>query len=217
MVTTYAQHADVSNFLKLDAFTACTVPSIANVESIINRMEDRFDQRTGHAWRLVTITNEHHDLPLIYSFGWGTLISLQHRMVQPLSAASCDFLGIWQGTAGCFNCILATGNFQEIPERGEIYIRGHLFSVMRKNRVRITYRYGGEPTDGATPTVPFDIEDAIVKMVAIDLITTSFRFDVLPRGGGGTLSYDLDKATARWREDIDRIVRNREEFFVLTI
>ena len=104
-----------------------------------------------------------------------------------------------------------------VENNEEVYIRGYLFSVMRQNRVRLTYRWGGEPGDtySAIP-VPGDIEDATMKLVAIDLITTSFRFDIIPRGGGGTLSYDLDKAIIRWKDDVDRIIRNREEIFVVT-
>lgn len=220
MATTYAQHADISDFLKICAFTACTTPNITQVEKLINRMEDRIDQRTGHAWRKKTTTNEQHSLPLIYSFGWGTMISLHHRSVQPLVAACCDVLEIWQGSQGNYNCILATGlsGFEEIPHRGEVYVRGYLFSVMRQNRVRITYRWGGEPGDNyCSIPIPLDIEDATVKLTTIDLVTTSFRFDILPRGGGGTLSYDLDTAVLRWREDVDRIIRNREEIFVVTM
>ena len=216
MATCYTSVGDVADFLKV-GIDQTTTPNIAQVEKVIKRMEDRVDRRTGHAWRIKTITNEHHDLPLIYSFGWGTLISLHHRAVQPLSAASCDFLGIWQGTSNNFNCILSIcggGNFEEIPERGEVYVRGHLFSVMRKNRVRITYRYGGEPGDcPAAIPVPFDIEDATLKLVLIDLVTSSFRFDILPRTD---LGYDLDKAVSQWKDAADRIIRNREEMFTIT-
>ena len=214
---TYTSHGCISAFLKIDPFTACTTPTCTQVESIISRMEDRIDQRTGHAWRLKTVTNEYHDLPLLYSFGFGTMISLKHRAIQPLNMCSGDRLEIWNGASGCYTCRLGSGNFEEISERGEVYIRGHLFSTMRKNRVRLTYRYGGEPGDCVCSIpVPNDIEDAVIKLTAIDLITTSFRFDILPRGGSGTLSYDLDTAVMRWREDIDRIIRNREEFIAVT-
>jgi len=216
MAVTYTTAGDVADFLRV-GIDETTTPNIAQTEKIINRMEDRIDRRTGHAWRLVTITNEHHDLPLIYSFGWGTMISLHHRMVQIMNKCSGDELGIWQGTSNNFNCIISVGgggNFEEIPERGELYIRGHLFSVMRKNRVRITYRYGGEPGDcPAAITVPFDIEDAAMKLTAADLLTSSFRFDILPRTD---LGFDLDKAVSRWREDVDRIIRNREDMFAVT-
>ena len=80
-----------------------------------------------------------------------------------------------------------------------------MFTILRDNRIRVTYRYGS--TD-----VPNDIRDACIKMVAIDLITGSFRMDIIPMGADGAKVFD---ATAKWREDIDRIVRNREEVFVL--
>ena len=85
---------------------------------------------------------------------------------------------------------------------------------MRKNRVRITYRYGGEPGCCVNNiTVPFDIEDATLKLALIDLVTSSFRFDILPRTD---LGYDLDKAIAQWKDAADRNIRNREEFFTVT-
>jgi hypothetical protein len=41
--------------------------------------------------------------------------------------------------------------------------RGLLFTILRKNRVRVTYRYGDA-------TVPLDIEDSCVKLTAIDIL-----------------------------------------------
>lgn len=213
MATCYASVGDVSDFLKV-GIDETTTPNIAQVEKIIKRMEDRFDRRTGHAWRKKVTTKEYHDLPLIYSFGFGTMISLQHRSLQTLDACAGDKVEIWGGASGKYTCQLPTGLVEEIPERGEIYLRGYLFSTMRKNRVRTTYRWGGEPGDCyCSIPVPLDVEDAIMKMAIIDLVTSSFRFDILPRSD---LGYELDNAVARWREDIDRVVRNREEMFVVT-
>jgi len=209
----YTSVSDVADFLRIP-ITATTVPNDAQVEKLINRMECRLDRRVGHAWRIKTITNETHDLPLIYAFGFGTLISLHHRAVQPLCVCLCDRLEVWTGTTGCYECIISSGRFEEINGRGEVYVRGYLFSIMRKNRVRLTYRYGGEPGD--TPSclpVPFDIQDATLKMTAVDLLSTSFRMDQLPLGND---TVEIDKAIARWTEDANRVIRDREEVFVVT-
>ena len=213
MAVTYATVADVADFLRIP-IDQTTIPNVAQVEKIINRMEDRIDRRTGHAWRLKTVTNEHHDLPLIYNFGRGTQIALQHRRVWPIDACSGDKVEVWSGTSGCYTDLTASSNWEEIPEMGDIYIRGFLFSVMRYKRVRVTYRYGGENGDTVCNiAVPLDIQDATVKLTAIDILNSSFRFDVIPRTDLGP---DPEDSMKRWKEDVDRIIRNREEYVLVT-
>lgn len=214
MAVNYATACQVASFLKITV-DCCTTPSTSDVEAEINRAEDRLDRRIGHAWRQKTITNEFHSLPLIYDFGWGTLVSLHHRAVQPISSCSGDKIEIWNGSKGSFTCIASScGQWNEVPERGELYFRGYLFSIMRKNRVRVTYRYGGEPGDcWANISVPKDIEDATIKLTAINLLSSSFRYDILPRTD---LGFDLSDAVQLWNHQIDKIVRDREEMFVVT-
>ena len=48
------------------------------VRKIIARKEEEFDRRVGHTWKTKKITREVHDLPLLYTFGWGTPIFLKH-------------------------------------------------------------------------------------------------------------------------------------------
>ena len=56
-----------------------------------------------------------------------------------------------------------------------------------------------------------DIEDAyVLNLVAIDLLTTSFRMDRLPVGGKSMSWGDMIKA---WKEDIEQCVINRREAF----
>jgi len=142
---------------------------------------------------------------------------VKHRMAQPLSSSDCDKFEIWGGTSGSYTCVVdqVGGRFEEIPDRGELYVRGFLFSVMRKNRIRITYRYGGEPGDcPSSIPIPDDIEEATVKLAAIEILSTSFRMDQLPLGAESQL--DIDKIVNRWQGDVDRIIRNREEIYVVT-
>ena len=56
-----------------------------------------------------------------------------------------------------------------------------------------------------------NIKDAIIKMVSIDILNTSFRMDELPTGGIANLS----ESKKIWQEDIDRCVENRREVFVI--
>jgi hypothetical protein len=83
-------------------------------------------------------------------------------------------------------------------------LRGFIFSILRQNRVRVTYRYGDT-------TTPYDIQDAVVKLTAIDLIRSSIKMDDLEFGG----SINKEQAMAQWEEDVDKIIKDRMEVFVL--
>ena len=211
MATTYCSVADVSDFLRVP-ITANTTPNKAQVEKIINRKEDEFDRRTGHAWRVKTITREVHSLPLIYTFGWGTPIFLKHRRILDFDASQGDKIEIWQGASATWENIVTNGQWYDVEyERGSVHLRGFLFSILRKNRCRVTYRYGGEEYSGDT-TVPSDIKDAVIKMTAIDLLNSSFRMDELPTGGINSPS----EAKKYWQDDVEQCITNRKEVFVIT-
>ena len=216
MVTpVYCTVQDVADFLRVD-ITDTTTPNKAQVIKLINRKEDEIDRRTGHAWREATATTEVHDMPIIYEFGWGTPLFLRHRKIRTdanggLVASSGDSLEVYDGASGGntggsanYNDITdnADGGFVLDPEYGRLYMRGFIFTVMRKNRMRITYRYGDT-------TVPLDIEEACVKMVAVELLSTSFRADILPVGGSGGWSWG--DSINQWKEDIDRTIHQRQE------
>ena len=211
MVTTYCTAGDVADFLRIP-ITATTSPNKAQVEKIINRKEDELDRRMGHAWRSKTITRELHDLPLLYTFGWGTPLFLAHRNLYDFDAAEGDKIEIWEGAASNWTNILGNSEWYDANyERGTVHLRGYIFSILRKNRVRVTYRYGGEGFGGDT-TIPGDIADCIIKMTAIELVNTSLRMDRLPMGGTGI---DLQAVKARWETDIEKCIDNRREVFII--
>ena len=211
MVTTYCTAGDVADFLRIP-ITATTTPNKAQVEKIINRKEDELDRRMGHAWRSKRITRELHDLPLLYTFGWGTPLFLAHRNLYDLDAAEGDKIEVWEGSSSNWTDILGNSEWYDANyERGTVHLRGYIFSILRKNRVRVTYRYGGEGYGGDT-TIPGDIEDCIVKMTAIELVNTSLRMDRLPMGGTGI---DLQAVKTRWSDDIEKCIDNRREWFII--
>tara|TARA_Y100001951_G_scaffold86242_1_gene76551 strand:- start:117 stop:752 length:636 start_codon:yes stop_codon:yes gene_type:complete len=210
MATTYCSVGDVSDFLRVP-LTATTTPSSTQVEKIINRKEEELDRRIGHAWRSKTITREVHDLPLLYTYGWGTPIFLQHRNIYTFDLAEGDKIEIWQGASAVWENILGNSQWYDIEyEYGRLFLRGFIFSILRKNRVRVTYRYGGENYAGDT-TVPLDITDAVIKMTSIELLNTSFRMDELPTGGMTNVS----ESKRKWEEDIEKCIDNRREVFVI--
>ena len=105
MATTYCSVEDVADYLRIP-ITATTVPNKTQIEKIINRKEDELDRRIGHAWRSKKITGERHRLPLLYIFGWGTPIYLQHRNIYDFDAAEGDKIEIWQGASATYENIL---------------------------------------------------------------------------------------------------------------
>ena len=211
MVTTYCSVADISDFLRVP-ITATTTPNKTQVEKLINRKEAEIERRIGHAWRTKKITKELHDLPLLYTFGWGTPVFLQHRNVLDFDSLQGDKIEIWSGASSNWDDILSNTSWYDVNyERGTVHLRGFIFSILRKNRVRVTYRYGGESFAGDT-VIPDDIKDCVVKMTAMEIMNTSFRMDTLPIGGDGI---SLSEIKREWREDIERCIENRREIFII--
>ncbi len=148
----------------------------------------------------------------MYTFGWGTPLFLAHRNLYDLDAAEGDKIEIWEGSSSNWTNILGNSEWYDANyERGTVHLRGYIFSILRKNRVRVTYRYGGEGFGGDT-TIPGDIADCIIKMTAIELVNTSLRMDRLPMGGTGI---DLQAVKARWVEDIEKCIDNRREVYII--
>ena len=209
MATTYCSVEDVADYLRIP-ITSTTVPNKAQIEKIINRKEDELDRRIGHAWRSKKITGERHSLPLLYIFGWGTPLYLQHRNIYDFDAAEGDKIEIWEGADASYENILGNDQWYDMDyEYGRLYLRGFIFSILRQNRVRVTYRYGGESFAGDT-TIPGDIADCVIKMVALEFVNTSFRMDKLPMGSAGV---DYSSSKRQWTEDIETCIENRREVF----
>ena len=209
MAATYCSVEDVADYLRIP-ITATTVPNTAQIEKIIRRKEDELDRRIGHAWRSKTAYNERHTLPLLYIFGWGTPLYLQHRHIYDFDAAEGDKIEIWEGASATYENILGNSQWYDMDyEYGRLYLRGFIFSILRNNRVRVTYRYGGENFAGDT-TIPGDIEDCVIKMVALEFVNTSFRMDKLPMGSAGV---DYASSKRQWTTDIEKCIENRREVF----
>jgi hypothetical protein len=161
---------------------------------------------SGAPAELTVFGEEIHDLPLLYTFGWGTPIWLQHRQIKPLNSSSGDKIEVWKGSGSAYDDILTNNQWYEFDETyGRLYLRGFLFSIMRKNRIRVTYRYGDT-------TVPDDVKDACIKLACIDLISTSLRMDQIPIGGS---AINVENSIKLWREDIEDCIVNRREVFII--
>jgi hypothetical protein len=206
MATTYCSVADVADFLRV-SITATSTPNKKQVEKIINRKEEELDRRIGHTFgRNKTVSREIHDLPLLYTYGWGTPVYLKHRNCRDFDTSAGDKIEVWQGADSSYNDIIQDGQWYDFePTLGRLFFRGYIFTILRKYRIRVTYRYGDA-------TVPLDIEDSCVKLTAIDILNSSFRMDILPLGSNGA---DIEASKADWRADIENMIDNRQEIFFI--
>jgi len=218
MATDYCTVAQVVSFLKITdnagaliVADSTTDPTLTELEDQIKRSESEIDERTKHAWRVLTIANEPHDIINVYEYGRGLPIHLFHRNIRTLAAGQGDKLEIWDGQLYS-DIISQVGDaFVQHEEMGIVYLKGFVFSIFRSNRLRVTYRYGGEQGDqSATPVVPRDIEDCCIKLTAIRLIESSFAMSNIQFG------QDRGMRTAevidRWRRDIDDIIQRHAEW-----
>ena len=206
MATTYCSVEDVADFLRIP-ISATTTPNKTQVEKIINRKEEELDRRIGHTFgRTKQVAKEIHDLPLLYTYGWGTPVFLKHRECQDFDTSAGDKIEVWQGADSSYTDVLQDSQWWDFePVYGRLFFRGYIFTILRKNRVRVTYRYG-------SATVPLDIEDSCVKLTAIDILNSSFRMDILPVGANGI---DVSASKAEWRADIENCIENRQEMFFI--
>lgn len=206
MATTYCSVADVADFLRV-SITATSTPNKKQVEKIINRKEEELDRRIGHTFgRNKTVSREIHDLPLLYTYGWGTPVYLKHRNCRDFDTSAGDKIEVWQGADSSYNDIIQDGQWYDFePTLGRLFFRGYIFTILRKYRIRVTYRYGDA-------TVPLDIEDSCVKLTAIDILNSSFRMDILPLGSNGA---DIEASKSDWRADIENCIDNRQEIFFI--
>ena len=208
--TTYCSVGDISDFLRVP-ITSTTTPNKEMVRKIIARKEQELDRRIGHTWKTKKITREIHSLPLLYTFGWGTPIFLKHRHILPLDSSLGDKIEVWKSETDVWGNVLDNTQWYNMEyELGTLYLRGYLFTILRNNRIRVTYRYGGEDFAGDT-VIPLDITDTIIKMTAIEVMNTSFRMDEIPSG----VSVSPSESKRYWQEDIDLCVSNRREVFVI--
>ena len=209
--TTYCTVGDISDFLRVP-ITSTTTPNKEMVRKIIARKEAELDRRIGHTWKTKKITREIHNLPLLYTFGWGTPVFLKHRHILPMDSSLGDKIEVWKSETDNWGNVLDNEQWYNMEyELGTLFLRGFLFTILRNNRIRVTYRYGGEDFAGDT-VIPLDIADAVIKMTSIEVMNTSFRMDEIPSGG----SVSPSESKRFWQEDIDLCVSNRREVFTIT-
>lgn len=204
---TYCQPSDVADWLRID-INGNTDPNTKMVRRFIVMNEERIDRLTGHSWRENRSYTEVIDITDVYDWGWGMYAPLKHRNIKSFDPDLGDKLEIYTGTSYEEQVISDDDdsliNFE--PLKGIMYVRGFIYTLLRKHRLRITYRYGGD-REGAT--VPKDIKKCAILMTAIDMLSTDFKMSQLTYGGEGNI--DKLAIMSKWEAEIKNIIWSRSE------
>lgn len=210
MATTLCSAADVAGYLGL-TLSASSKPTDTQVEAWINRVEQDIYTRTGRYFTTGSykqVTNETKDMNYVYNYGLGVRINLLYRNTVTFDYAQGDRIQFWNGSN--WQDILTSGNSQlgtEITQdtkNGWVFLKGHLYTSVRVNRFRFTYRYG-------ETVIPEDIKSAAIYMTVYHLLRIGALFwKVLPLSGDNALR-DLREISKSLKEDADDIISRYAE------
>lgn len=208
----YCSVKNVADWLRID-IDENTDPNIEMVNEFILVAQDIIDRRTAHSWQSEKQKrNETHDIPdSLWDYGQGIPVFLQHRGIKPFDASKGDKFEIWDGIKYEEQDVSANDNFIHFEETsGTYYIRGFFFTILRKKRFRITYRYG---SDQENELIPRDIQRACILLAAIDILSTDFQMSKIPYGGEGTIS--KRETVQNWKDIVNEIIDDHAEFIVI--
>lgn len=164
MVVTYCTAEDVQVLLQIEPFTVSTTPTLLQVESIINKKEDRIDQKLEHGWREKTSSLMFVDTSFL-DFRNGYRYDLPNYSVRTLTNGT-DTLEVWDGSQYVDYLADKTEGRDEDYwvdyDKGVLYIK-QMAGRQRKKPIRIQFRYG-------ETVVPGEIEDLCIYMACKDIL-----------------------------------------------
>ena len=209
----YCTVTDIADWIRIP-INPNTDPNTSMVENNIMDNEDRIDRLTGHTWLENKQVSEEFSVNKLYDWGRGMPLFPRKRNLKDFDNTKGDKFEIWDGGQWSDQTPIGQGDdqliyFQEI--KGIIYLRGYLFTILRTNRFRITYRYGGdnEGIKDVTEPIPRDIQKACELMTCLDILGTDFQMSQIAYGGEGNI--DKNKVMDRWQKEIDQIIWSRSE------
>jgi len=192
----YCTADDVARLLQTEPFSASTTPTTTQVENIINRKEDRIDQKLMHGWREKTVTDLFLDTTFI-EIRNGARFDVPNYSLKTLSSGSGDKLEVWDGTNYIdFLTDKTEGRDNDYwvdLNKGIIWIRVNVRVATRKP-IRVTYRFGETVVTG-------DIEDLCVNMAAIDILNM-YQRNIRMVDDGGSAAPTSDSRIANMKEEI---------------
>lgn len=216
----YASTDDVRALVQSTVdFSASTAPTGDDINLFLSMSADEIDQRTQHAWRERTVTEEFYSFPLRshsglargYGGTWnGIPVRIRHRKIKPFDVDEGDKLEIWNGSEYENWLVTRTegraNDFWLDPEQGVLYVRIWL-PFFKENVIRLTYRYGEE-------MVPFDIRKASGLQAAILVLESDDRSSLLNETGDTKTTAYVDRIN-NWQKMVDRIIHHRTEMQVV--
>lgn len=207
----YCTVADIADYLHID-INANTDPNTTMVQELIMDAEDDIDHKTGHSWRTDKQYSEVFNVNEVYHYGRGMYLGLKHRNIKAWDESEGDLLEIWNGRTWVAQTVTDPDEFVNIEDyKGTLYIRGYIYTILRNNRFRLTYRYGGaKEHDGL---VPRDIKRCCIKMVCIEILSTDWQRSDIPYGADGAISKEA--IIGKWDEWIKQKIWEHSE--ILTV
>jgi len=209
----YCTVTDVADWLRISV-NANSDPSTTMIKNYIMDNEDRIDRLTGHTWMDDKQVREEFSVNKLYDWGRGMPLFPKKRNLKPFDHTKGDKFELWDGENWSDNTPTSNDNdsiiyFQEI--KGVIYLRGYLFTILRANRFRVTYRYGGEQEEriAEDESVPRDIQKCCKLMTCLDILASDFTMSQIAYGGEGNIN--KEKVMDRWQKEIDNILWTRSE------
>lgn len=196
MATTYTTADDVAGLLQTTEFTLSTTPTLAQVEKIINRKEDRIDQKLMHAWREVS-SKEMFLSPTFIDFRNGLRYDLPNYTLKDFSDGSGDILEVWNGTE--YIDYLAdkvegrNNDFWVDYTLGVLFIRTNTRPSTKKG-IRVKFRYGEEDVTG-------EIEDLTTMLSCVDVLN-QYEQNIRWSDDGGSNSNPNRDRIKVWKEEI---------------
>lgn len=201
----YCTVADVADSLRI-TINSNTDPNTKMVKDWIIENEDEMDYTMGHTFLKERQVTEVLSVPPLWDFGRGMPLLVRHRNIKPFDISKGDKLEVWTG-AGYQDRSNSRLIFEEI--NGVLYVKGYTFTILRKLRFRITYRYGGNQTMQA---IPKDIKRACRYLTMINILETDYKMSLIGYGGEGAI--DKDKLIEKYQKKADDIIRKRSEIIV---
>lgn len=208
----YCTVNDIADWLRID-INANTDPNASMIEDYIVTNEDIIDRETGHTWLTDKVyRTDTFNAEDVYHYGHGMYIPIKHRQMKlPWDTNKGDKFEIWNGIEWVDQTVNTPDVFINFEDtKGVLYIRGFIYTILRKNRFRLTYRYGG---DKEGETIPRDIKRACVLLTAIDILSTDFKMSQIPYGGEGNI--EKKAMIDKWDEKAKRIIQTHSE--ILTV
>lgn len=182
-------------------FTTTSTPKLAEINNIINRIEDRIDNRTGHAWRAKSVSDEYVRPSSVYRYGTGVQFELIHRSIQSVSK-----IEVWNGnewedwitdkTEG------RNADYWIDETNGTVFLNN--ITRIYPRGIRISYVYGETAVTGG-------IEDCATMMAALKVLNIP-EFSVVLFSQVGENKQNWDSNKKEWERQIEDILGNNQEF-----